>query len=145
MLGRVGVGALPDMVTITPEGDYALVANEGEPAEDYSVDPEGSVSVVKLSASVKAATQADVRTADFRAFEGTLADKGVHIYGQVGASTTEAQNLEPEYIAVAGGKAYVTLQENNAVAVVDIASATVEDVWPLGYTCLLYTSPSPRD
>ena len=134
VLGRVGVGALPDMVTITPEGDYALVANEGEPAEDYSVDPEGSVSVVKLSASVKAATQADVRTADFRAFEGTLADKGVHIYGQVGASTTEAQNLEPEYIAVAGGKAYVTLQENNAVAVVDIASATVEDVWPLGYT-----------
>ena len=134
VLGRVGVGALPDMVTITPEGDYALVANEGEPAEDYSVDPEGSVSVVKLPASVKAATQADVRTADFRAFEGTLADKGVHIYGQVGASTTEAQNLEPEYIAVAGGKAYVTLQENNAVAVVDIASATVEDVWPLGYT-----------
>ena len=134
VLGRVGVGALPDMVTITPEGDYALVANEGEPAEDYSVDPEGSVSVVKLPASVKAATQADVRTADFRAFEGTLADKGVHIYGQVGASSTEAQNLEPEYIAVAGGKAYVTLQENNAVAVVDIASATVEDVWPLGYT-----------
>lgn len=134
VLGRVGVGALPDMVTITPEGDYALVANEGEPAEDYSVDPEGSVSVVKLPASVKAATQADVRTADFRAFEDTLADKGVHIYGQVGASTTEAQNLEPEYIAVAGGKAYVTLQENNAVAVVDIASATVEDVWPLGYT-----------
>ncbi|MHA5283396.1 choice-of-anchor I family protein [Corynebacterium sp. CQ3829_602738] len=134
VLGRVGVGALPDMVTITPEGDYALVANEGEPAEDYSVDPEGSVSVVKLPASVEAATQADVRTADFRAFEGTLADKGVHIYGQVGASTTEAQNLEPEYIAVAGGKAYVTLQENNAVAVVDIASATVEDVWPLGYT-----------
>lgn len=134
VLGRVGVGSLPDMVTITPEGDYALVANEGEPAEDYSVDPEGSVSVVKLPASVKAATQADVRTADFRAFEGTLADKGVHIYGQVGASTTEAQNLEPEYIAVAGGKAYVTLQENNAVAVVDIASATVEDVWPLGYT-----------
>ena len=134
VLGRVGVGSLPDMVTITPEGDYALVANEGEPAEDYSVDPEGSVSVVKLPASVKAASQADVRTADFRAFEGTLADKGVHIYGQVGASTTEAQNLEPEYIAVAGGKAYVTLQENNAVAVVDIASATVEDVWPLGYT-----------
>ena len=134
VLGRVGVGALPDMVTITPEGDYALVANEGEPAEDYSVDPEGSVAVVKLPDALKAATQADVRTADFTAFEGTLADKGVHIYGQVGASTTEAQNLEPEYIAVSGGKAYVTLQENNAVAVVDIATATVEDVWPLGYT-----------
>lgn len=134
VLGRVEVGALPDMVTVTPDGAYALVANEGEPAEDYSFDPEGSVSVIKLPSAVAAATQSDVRTADFRAFEGALADKGVHIYGQVGDSTTEAQNLEPEYIAVSGGKAYVTLQENNAIAVVDIATAKVEDVWPLGYT-----------
>ena len=133
VLGRVGVGALPDMVAMTPAGDYALVANEGEPAEDYSVDPEGTVSVIALPAGVAAATQADVRTTDFRAFEGTLAAKGVHIFGQVGASTTEAQNLEPEYIAVDGAKAYVTLQENNGIAVVDIASAKVEDVWPLGY------------
>lgn len=134
VLGRVGVGALPDMVTITPDGEYALVANEGEPAEDYSYDPEGSVSVVKLPTDVAAATQDDVQTADFNAFEGTLAGKGVHIFGQVGDSKTEAQNLEPEYIAVSGGKAYVTLQENNAIAVVDIATATVEDVWPLDYT-----------
>lgn len=133
VLGRVGVGSLPDMVTITPEGDYALVANEGEPAEDYSVDPEGTVSVISLPKDLAAPAADAVLTADFRAFEGTLADKGVHIFGQVGASTSEAQNLEPEYIAVDGGKAYVTLQENNAVAVVDIASAKVEDVWPLGY------------
>ena len=134
VLGKVSVGALPDMVTITPDGAYALVANEGEPAEDYSYDPEGSVSVVTLPSDVAAAPQDAVRTADFNAFEGTLAEKGVHIFGQVGDSKTEAQNLEPEYIAVSGGKAYVTLQENNAIAVVDIAAATVEDVWPLGYT-----------
>ncbi|MEX3504416.1 choice-of-anchor I family protein [Corynebacterium sp. LK2510] len=133
VLGRVTVGSLPDMVALTEDGAYALVANEGEPAEDYSVDPEGSISVVTLPSAVAAASQGDVRTAGFDAFEGTLADKGVHIFGQVGASTTEAQNLEPEYIATAGGKAYVTLQENNAVAVVDIATATVEDVFPLGY------------
>lgn len=134
VLGKVSVGALPDMVTITPDGAYALVANEGEPAEDYSYDPEGSVSVVTLPSDVAAAPQDAVQTADFNAFEGTLAEKGVHIFGQVGDSKTEAQNLEPEYIAVSGGKAYVTLQENNAIAVVDIAAATVEDVWPLGYT-----------
>lgn len=133
VLGRVTVGSLPDMVTITADGAWALVANEGEPAEDYSVDPEGSVGVVKLPGDVAAATQGDVRTAGFGAFERQLAQKGVHIFGQVGASTTEAQNLEPEYIATAGGKAYVTLQENNAVAVVDIETATVEDVFPLGF------------
>ena len=47
-LGEVTVGALPDMVTIAEDGKYAVVANEGEPADDFSVDPEGSVSVVKL-------------------------------------------------------------------------------------------------
>lgn len=133
-LGRVTVGSLPDMVTITPDGAHALVANEGEPAEDYSVDPEGSVSVVALRATVEASAQEDVRTADFTAYnaEGALPD-GVHVYGQVGASSTVAQNLEPEYITVAGGKAYVSLQENNALAVVDIDSATAERLLPLGY------------
>ncbi|WP_284522815.1 choice-of-anchor I family protein [Corynebacterium aquatimens] len=134
VLGRVGVGSLPDMVTVTPDGKYALVANEGEPAEDYSVDPEGSVSVIALPEGVAAAKQEDVRTAGFTTFnEPGALPTGVHIFGQVGASTTVAQNLEPEYIAVDGGKAYVTLQENNAIAVVDIAAAKVERIFPLGY------------
>ncbi len=134
VLGRVGVGSLPDMVTVTPDGKYALVANEGEPAEDYTVDPEGSVSVIALPEGVAAAAQRDVRTADFNAFNAPGAlPEGVHIFGQVGESKTVAQNLEPEYIAVDGGKAYVTLQENNAIAVVDIESAKVERIFPLGY------------
>ncbi|WIM66950.1 choice-of-anchor I family protein [Corynebacterium breve] len=132
-LGAVTVGSLPDMVTITEDGKYALVANEGEPAEDYSVDPEGSISVVALNDDVTASKQGDVRTADFKKFNGTLADKGVHIYGQVGDSKTEAQNIEPEYIAVDGDTAYASLQENNAIAVIDIETATVTDVWPLRY------------
>ncbi|WP_249399718.1 choice-of-anchor I family protein [Corynebacterium qintianiae] len=122
------------MVTITTDGKYALVANEGEPAEDYTVDPEGSVSVIALGGELKASAQADVRTADFTRFnaEGVLPE-GVHVFGQVGGSTTVAQNLEPEYITVSGGKAYVSLQENNAIAVIDIASANVDDIFPIGY------------
>jgi len=132
-LGAVQVGSLPDMVTITEDGAHALVANEAEPAEDYSVDPEGSVSIVALPDEVAAATQNDVRTADFRAYnEPGALPEGVRIFGQVGASETVAQNLEPEYITVQGGTAYVSLQENNALAVVDIASATVTDILPLG-------------
>ncbi|AKK03497.1 choice-of-anchor I family protein [Corynebacterium epidermidicanis] len=126
VFGSVPVGSLPDMVTITEDGAFALVANEGEPAEDYSVDPEGSVSVISLPKKVAAGTE--VRTATFTAFEGKL-PQGVRVFGPEG---TDAQNLEPEYISTLDGKAYVALQENNAVAVVDIATATVTDIYPLG-------------
>ncbi|MGB6297179.1 MAG: choice-of-anchor I family protein [Rivularia sp. (in: cyanobacteria)] len=128
----VTVGALPDMLTFTPDGTKVIVANEGEPNDDYTVDPNGSISIVDISAGVANAT---VTTAGFTAFNDRkqeLIEKGVRIYGP---NATVAQDLEPEYIAVSpdGLTAFVTLQENNAVAVVDIESATVKDVLPLGY------------
>jgi len=134
LLNTVRVGALPDMVTFTPDGRYLLVANEGEPnsyGQADSVDPEGSVSVI----TVNRGGTPTVATADFRAFNGqeaALRAQGVRIYGP---NATAAQDLEPEYIAVSpdGTTAYVTLQENNAVAVVDIAAARVTAVRPLGF------------
>ena len=134
LLNTVAVGALPDMLTFTPDGRYLLVANEGEPnsygAPD-SVDPEGSVSVI----TVNRGGAPSVATADFRAFNGqeaALRAQGVRIFGP-GASV--AQDLEPEYIAISedGATAYVTLQENNAVAIVDIASAKVTAIKALGF------------
>ena len=131
-VGEVAVGALPDMLTFTQDGRKVLVANEGEPKGDYSSDPEGSVSVIDVSAGVENAT---VRTADFRAFNGreqALREAGVRIFGP-GASA--AQDFEPEYIALSedGTHAWVALQENNAVAVLDIESARILDVLPLGF------------
>ena len=129
-LGAVRVGALPDMITLTPDGKQILVANEAEPAENYSVDPEGSISVIKAPPQIKAGKQNQVKTAGFGAFEGKLPE-GVRIFGPEG---TDAQNLEPEYITVdaKSKKAYVTLQENNAVAVVNLDQARVERIFPLG-------------
>lgn len=133
LLHTVRVGALPDMLVFTPDGRHLLVANEGEP-NSYgladSVDPEGSISVI----TVNRGGTPSVATADFRAFNGqedTLRASGVRIFGP-GASA--AQDLEPEYIALSedGRTAYVTLQENNAVAIVDVASATVSAIKPLG-------------
>ena len=125
-------GVLPDMVTFTPDGRYLLSANEGEPSDDYTVDPEGSITVVDLSSGFGNAT---VRTAGFDAFNGeraALVASGVRIFGP-GASV--AQDLEPEYIAVSDDSrtAWVSLQENNAVAIVDITSARVRAVAPLGF------------
>ena len=134
LLHSVTVGALPDMVAFTPDGKTLLVANEGEP-NSYgladSVDPEGSVSVITVNRS----GTSTVATADFKAFigkESELRNAGVRIFGP-GANA--AQDLEPEYIAVSadGKTAYVTLQENNAVAIVDIATAKVSAIKPLGF------------
>ncbi len=132
-LSSVPAGALPDMVTFTPSGDFALVANEGEP-EGYcagQVDPEGSVSVVDLR---QGAAKATARTAGFTAYNShvdSLRAQGVRIYGP-GASV--AQDLEPEYITTStnGQTAWVTLQEANSVATIDVRSAAVTAIAPLG-------------
>ncbi len=124
------VGALPDMVTFNNDGSKIIVANEGEPNDDYTVDPEGSISIIDISTG---AANGTVTTATFTAFNGqeaTLATEGVRIFGP---NATVAQDLEPEYITVVGDKAYVTLQENNAVAVVTISTATVDDIIGLGF------------
>ena len=131
LISHISVGALPDMLVFTPDGSKVLVANEGEPSDDYQVDPEGSISIIDLT-NIEAPV---VTTADFRAFNGqeaALRKQGVRIYGP-GASA--AQDLEPEYIAVSadGSTAWATLQENNALAKINIASATITDILPLGY------------
>ncbi len=134
-LNAVTVGALPDMLTFTPDGTKVLVANEGEPNDDYTIDPEGSVSIIDLSGGVETLTQANVTTADFTAYNDqldALVASGVRIFGP---NATVAQDVEPEYIAVSKDSttAYVALQENNALAVVDIGSGTVTNILPLGY------------
>lgn len=127
LLKSVEVGPLPDMVTFTPDGNTVLAANEGEPNSSYTDDPEGSVSVIDVSDGVENATL--VANAGFG--DVTVPD-GVRIYGP---GSTAAQDLEPEYVAVSedSSTAYVTLQENNALGVVDVASASVERVVALGY------------
>lgn len=129
LLSSVTVGSLPDMLTFTPDGTKVLVANEGEP--DGGVDPEGSISIIDLSGGVANLTDGDVSTADFTGFDAaTLIAAGVRIF----PGKTAAEDLEPEYIAVSddNSTAFVTLQENNAIAVVDIATATVTEIQPLG-------------
>ncbi|MGI9095157.1 MAG: choice-of-anchor I family protein [Thermoleophilaceae bacterium] len=122
-LRTIGAGALPDMLTFTKNAKQLLVANEGEPAD--GVDPEGSVTVIDLRHGLK---RLRVRTA-------TLG--GVPIEGEpriVTPGTPFGRDAEPEYIAVGkGGDALVTLQENNAVGVLDVKRARFRLVRGLGY------------
>lgn len=130
----VEAGVLPDMVTFTPDGTKVLTANEGQPNSDYSIDPEGSISVIDVSGGLASISQSDVTNINFNAFDPqiqSLKDSGVRIFGP---NATVSQDLEPEYITVAadGLTAWVTLQENNAVAKIDLVNNQIADVFALG-------------
>ncbi len=131
-VGEVQVGALPDMVTFTRDGMKVLVANEGEPSDDYSNDPVGSVSIIDLAAGVAGATVSTAGFETFNAQEADLRASGVRIFGP---GATVAQDLEPEYIAVSldNKTAWVALQEANAVAELDIDEGMIRAIRPLGF------------
>ncbi len=131
-IAQVEAGALPDMITFSPDGTKVLTANEGEPNGDYDNDPEGSVTIVDISGGVETVTQENVTQVSLAIFNDATLDESVRIFGP---DATVAQDLEPEYIAVSADSttAWVTLQENNAIAVVDLQAGEVITIAGLGF------------
>lgn len=133
-LSQVTVGALPDNIAFTPDGAKVITANEGQPNSDYSIDPEGSVSIIDVTGGAAAVTQDDATTLLFTAYnaqEEALIASGVR---KLKLTSTMSQDFEPEYVAVSADsqKAWVTLQENNAIAEINLTNNTIVDVWALG-------------
>jgi DNA-binding beta-propeller fold protein YncE len=120
-INKVEVGANPDMITFSPNGKMVLVANEGEPNDDYTIDREGSICIIDISKGISTLTQNDVKTAGFTAFNGTNIDWKIKITGKIQSggtflrNSTIAEDLEPEYISVSEDSktAWATCQENN--------------------------------
>jgi len=133
-LRAVEAGALPDMVTFTHDGQFVVVANEGEPNDDYTIDPPGSVTIIAREAS----EGTDVSLADVSAAVGPVRlslSADVCGGGVTDADTRMGCDLEPEYITISADNstAYAALQENNAVAIIDIASASLTSVLGIGF------------
>jgi 2',3'-cyclic-nucleotide 2'-phosphodiesterase/3'-nucleotidase/5'-nucleotidase len=128
---QLTVGALPDMLTFTPNGKFLLVANEGEPNDEYTVDPVGSVSIIRIKGNPAKYGQNRVKTVGFSAFLNNY-PADVRVFGP-GANLM--QDLEPEYIAVSRNSrtAWVVMQENNAIAKVGITGRRIRDIYALGY------------
>jgi hypothetical protein len=129
LLKDIAVGALPDMVTYSPDGKFILTANEGEPNDTYTLDPIGSVSVIDVVANYQ------VTNLDFESFSSQLA--ALRLKGFVIANPTNAfgADIEPEYVTVSSDSktAWVTLQENNGIAKIDLVSKKIIEITPLGF------------
>lgn len=123
-VNQITVGSLPDMLTFTHDGSRLLVANEGTPNAVADApytpgnDPVGSVTIIDM------ATRTVLSTATF----GDAPRFGANL------RTNTGMDFEPEYIAVSkdGTRAFVTLQEANGIAEIDLASNVVTQVVGLG-------------
>ncbi|PIF47000.1 putative secreted protein (Por secretion system target) [Chryseobacterium sp. 52] len=131
---QVTVGALPDMITFTPDGTKVITANEGEPNDAYTIDPEGTISIIDISGGIGNLTQTNVTTLNFNSFDSQTAALTATGLRKVRTNNSLSQDLEPEYVTVSADsqKAWVTLQENNAVAEINLASKTITGIWGLG-------------
>jgi hypothetical protein len=141
-LKKVTVGSLPDGMAFSPDGSKLIVANEGEIdgdenfvlAVDKSNDPMGTISIIAIANGVPADTALSL---DFTAFDDGASRASERPAGvRIGIAGNDfSRDVEPEYVSISpdGTKAHVTLQENNAVAVVDLASNRIERIISMGY------------
>ena len=133
LLTMIEAGCQPDNIVFTPDGRKILVANEGEPREGIGegiVDPAGSVTVITLDAAdVQKSTAV---TVDFEVFDSqreTLIADGIIMV----KDNLPSVDFEPEYITATDQKAYIALQENNAIAILDLDTKEYSGVYSLGY------------
>lgn len=131
---QVKVGMMPDMITFNHAGTKVLTANEGEPNAAYTNDPDGSISIIDISGGISSLTQTNVAHITFTAYNGqesTLRAQGIRIFG-LNASTSK--DFEPEYITIApdDSKAWVSLQENNAMVEINLSTNTITAIKAFG-------------
>lgn len=135
LIKQFTVGAYPSFVRFSDDGRYLIVGNEGIPADDYSVDPPGSVSVLQiLSANPSSLSQSDIFTIRFDRLDSTAYHPLLRVYGNQGQQLP-SEDLEPEGIALlpGGNKAVISLQENNGLALINFSNFSLDTVLGLGW------------
>jgi YVTN family beta-propeller protein len=134
-LAVVNTGFLTDGMRFSADGSQLYIANEGQPNANYSVDPVGSVSIITISGQGGNLnfSEAEVTFPELNSAGVQLLGSGIRFSGKTGVTTSFAQDAEPEYVSAAGGYLFVTLQENNTVARINLATNTVDAYIGLGW------------
>lgn len=131
LLKQVTVGMMPDMITFNHAGTKVYTANEGEPNTTYTNDPDGSIAIVDITNGISTPTVSHITFTTYNGQEATLKAQGIRIYG---LNASASQDFEPEYITISDDdtKAWVTLQENNAIAELDLTTNSIINIRSLG-------------
>ncbi|MBQ9090725.1 MAG: choice-of-anchor I family protein, partial [Anaerotignum sp.] len=133
LLAMIEAGCQPDMITFTPDGTKLVVANEGEPREGIGegiVDPAGSTTIITLDMDdVKKSTAVTIGFEAFDSQRETLIADGIIMV----KDNLPSVDFEPEYITTTDKTAYIALQENNAIAVLDLETKEYSGIYSLGY------------
>lgn len=124
---EIGIG--PDAIAMSRDGNIAVVCNEdeeGDPAQDNEID----FSKVKRPGSVS-----------ILSFPGGDVLNGIHDQvmidlSQTGNNAIYKNDPQPEYVAISPDNSFaaVTLQENNAIAIIDLKEKKVTRLFGLGVT-----------
>ncbi len=136
LVRSIDLGGQPDSIAVTHDGAHAVIAMENQRDEDAPADtgegeegdlpqaPAGFLQFVDLPGTDPAAWQVRPVALD----EAALAAAGLDT----------PQDPEPEYVSInpSDTKVAVTLQENNGVAVLDVDSGELENVFSAGSVAL---------
>ncbi len=129
LLDVITLGVQPDMICYA-DANTILSANEGEPRKGYEgeVDPAGGVSIINIK-------ERSCTNVGFDAFDSPAKRQQLLAHGVLlKKGALPSLDLEPEYITVTGNKAYIALQEANAIAVLNISQKRMENIYGLGFT-----------
>ncbi|MEU4361001.1 esterase-like activity of phytase family protein [Promicromonospora sp. NPDC023987] len=132
----IDLGGQPDSIAVTHDGARAVIAMENQRDEDVLADtgegeegdlpqaPAGFLQFVDLRGTDPAAWQTRPVTLDVPALAA--------------AGLDTPQDVEPEYVSInpSDTKVAVTLQENNGVAVLDVVSGELLNVFSAGEVAL---------
>ena len=144
LLKRIEIGVWPDSLAFSPSGEFVVVANEGEGyvrAGEGFRSGEGSISLIDLRGGVANAKHSLINLPDLAGVEGaTQAEHKRLLEREIDGEElkvpfgTSPEHIEPEYVAFSpdGARAYVSLQENNAIAVIDVQQGKLDTVFGLG-------------